>query len=129
MPRRNSVPPEPEQPREHRLTEADVFSITGEEVVRGTARFLPSEEVIKESIKGMSVNDPYMMVIDALYTGSDIPEMTITFNEGFPDTEDFEKALFSFLIAHLVYIEVDSELRILGLTYLLKQIITITEPT
>lgn len=129
MPRRKAPAPEPEQPREHRLTAADVLSITGVESTFGTARFLPSEDIITEVVRTLPSYDPYMKIIEAMYVGDEPPEFDIIFNEGFPDTEDFAQAMYVFLMAHLIYIEVDSEARILGLTYLLKQIITITEPT
>jgi hypothetical protein len=80
---RKAKPVEVQEPTAHDLNEADVLSITDQEVNQGTNRFLPSEEVIREFMKTVTTSDLHMKVIDALYCGDDVPAYEISYNEAF----------------------------------------------
>lgn len=106
------------------LSQGDVDSISREEYLRGTTRFLPElKEVPTQFRKELYGPNLYSRMVDAWYTGSPIPEANVSFNPGFSNAA----AIKRFICAHLVSFESEHEHKIAGCAYLLSQILTLKE--
>lgn len=106
------------------LTQADIESITDEEYVRGTARFLPKEEDIPLEywgwFKGVERNI-YFRIAEEMYTGDPVPAGEVSINPGFTG-----KGLQRFLVAHMKNIHAEYQHRMAGMAYLMSRVVTIT---
>jgi hypothetical protein len=108
------------------LNQADVESVTDEELAKGTGRLLPKEEDIPLEhwgwFKGVE-RSIYFRLIEQLYIGEAPPAGEISFNPGFTGA-----GLKRFLDAHLRNIHAEYQHRVAGLAYALSIIMTIKEP-
>ena len=104
------------------LTQADLDSITDDEVLKGTTRLLPSIEDIPEDFLE-SFTNVYIQMADALYCGDDIPQYDVQFNEGF---DSDPTSLQRLITAHLRSFEPEYEHKIAGLAYMISIVVTIT---
>lgn len=116
-----------EAPKPWAITQADIDSITGMEVCRGTDRFLPPPDIIPDPFWGWAKgkNNPaniYWHMADALYTGSDVPAAAYTFNEGY---EQNGPKLFDFLMGCLRTIEPDIDHKIAGVAFIISKVMTV----
>lgn len=100
----------------------DIESITPGEFAHGTTRFIPE---LHEIPTGFTVNNQYRRIVDAMFYGEPIPEMAISFNEGFPQSREFGEQMKRFIMANLRSLECDTDHKLAGTAYLLSQIITI----
>lgn len=107
------------------ITQADIDSIKRGETIWGTTRFLPAWDTIPKCfVREMYGPNLYSKFIDAWYSGSPLPDVTVEFNSGF---ELDGKALKRFIMAHLNTFIPDHDHKIAGCAYLLSQVITIKE--
>jgi len=100
----------------------DILSVTTGEFYHGTGRFLPDVDTIPK----VTSSDPYLKMVEAIYYGEEVPEMQVEMNPGYPEEDHMLEAMERFIQANLRSLEIDAEVRILGTTYLLKQLITLS---
>ncbi len=106
------------------LSQSDINSISRNEWIFGTTRFLPPMKAIpKQFIKELYGPNLYSRMVDAWYTGSSVPVAVVSFNTGFYDAA----AIKRFIMAHLVSFEPEHEHKIAGCAYLLSEILTLKE--
>lgn len=108
-----------------KITQADIDATQRGERLWGTIRCLPKfEDIPQQFFKELYGPNLYSRMVDAWYTGSPMPEGTVSFNPGFkPDG----KALKTFIMAHFNTLIPEHSHKIAGCAYLLSQVITIKE--
>lgn len=107
------------------ITQADIDATERGETLWGTTRCLPKEHQIpKQFLVNIHTGTIYNRMIDAWYSGTDVPDGEVSFNPGFkPDG----KALKGFIMAHLNSLIPEYKHKVAGTAYLLSQVITIKE--
>lgn len=109
------------------LTQEQVESITPEELLYGTQRFLPCVEDIPLEhwgwFKGVERNI-YFRIAEAMYIGEQPPAGEVSLNAGFTG-----KGMKEFLKAHMICIHPEYQHRIAGMAYMMSLICTIKEKT
>lgn len=106
------------------LSQNDIDSITRDEWMHGTMRFLPALNIIpKQFLQELYGPNLYSRMIEAWYTGSTVPFADVSFNPGFRDAA----AIKRFIMAHLNSFDPSHENKIAGCAYLLSQILTLKE--
>lgn len=120
--------PEPvvEEAKPWSITQLDMESITDEEALRGTTRFLPKEEEIPIEhwgwFKGVRRNI-YFRIAEAMYVGEPPPMGHVTFHPGFTG-----KDMQRFLKAHMHSVYPEYQHKMAGMAYMIATMATITDP-
>lgn len=108
----------------YRISRADLDGISDPEIAFGTTRLLPAyEEVLDEFKRG----NAYTELVRALFFGQPLPDLEITFREGFTD-EQCPEQLNRAVRAHLRSFEPKHEHKIAGVAYLIGQVCVLQPP-
>lgn len=109
----------------YQLSQNDIETITDEEALHGTDRFLPKADDIPLEhwgwFKGVERN-VYFRIAEAMYVGETPPAGEVSFNPGFTG-----KGMARFLKAHMLNIHAEYQHRMAGMAYMMSLIVTITE--
>lgn len=108
-----------ETPAPWGFTQADLETLTAEEVLRGCSRFLPpAADIPKEFWAG----NTYTRIAEALYIGDQPAHSQVQWVEGF----DSQEALMKMCLSHIRDYTVDYDYRIAGLGYMISKVMIIT---
>lgn len=99
---------------------SDLQSITTLDASFGTTKYLPAREDIPKEFE--SSRNPYVRVINAIFHGEKMPDMSINLAPGVQIP-----LLQRFIRAHLASFEPKHEHKIAGVAYLLSRLCTLDE--
>lgn len=100
------------------ITRANLDGITGLEIAFGTTKLLPPYEEVPDEFKH---GNTYTELVSALFVGQPLPDLEITFREGFTD-EQCPEQLNRAVHAHLHSFQPKHEHKIAGVAYLVSQV-------